>query len=83
MGSRRVNILQKLRKIRAALSLSLSREVGQKASEPSSLATTSCFVGPSCRGRRTHQSPICVCRRRAYMASASLKVCKIEDKGES
>jgi hypothetical protein len=33
----RVNVLQKLRKMRAALSLSFSRVVGQKASEPSLL----------------------------------------------
>lgn len=47
-----------------------------------SLATTSCFVGPSCRGPKTHQSPICECRRRAYMASARVKVWKSENKGE-
>lgn len=42
-----------------------------------SLATTSCFVDPSCRGPATHQSPICVCRRRPYMASASFERVRI------
>lgn len=43
MGDGVVDVLQKLRKMRAALSLSLSRVVGQKASEPSLLL--SLFTG--------------------------------------